>query len=325
MAKKENSDNKEPTIYDIPGVGEKTAEKLIEFGYDDLMKLATSSSYELADVLGIGEGLAKKIVEGARKLLKMGFESGLDIFNKRQETKFISFGVKSLDELFGGKGLETGAITEFFGEFGSGKTQIAHQMAVNVQLPQEQGGLGKGVVYIDTEGTFRPERIVQMAKAKGLDPEEVLRNIRVARAYTSEQQMMFAEKIEDLIREEKFPVGLVIVDSLTSLFRAEYVGRGSLAERQQKLNKHMHTLQKLADLYNFAVIVTNQVMAKPDMFFGDPTAAIGGHIVGHNSTFRVYLRKGKKNTRVARMIDSPHLPEGEVVFVVDEEGLKDVK
>jgi len=324
MAKK-GEEKKEPTIYDIPGVGDKTAEKLIEYGYDDLMKLATTSSYELAEVLGIGEALAKKIVEGARKLLKMGFESGLDILQKRNNYQYITFGSKALNELLGGKGVETGSITEFFGEFGSGKTQIAHQLAVNVQLPPEKGGLGKGAIYIDTEGTFRPERIMQMAKAKGLNPEEVLKNIKVARAYTTEQQMMFAEKIEDLIKEENFPVGVVIVDSLTSLFRAEYVGRGSLAERQQKLNQHMHTLQKLADLYNFAVVVTNQVMAKPDMFFGDPTAAIGGHIVGHNSTYRIYLRKGKKNTRVARLIDSPHLPEGEVVFVIDEEGIKDVK
>jgi len=322
---KKNDGKKEASIYDIPGVGEKTAEKLIEFGYDDLMKLATTSSYELAEVLGIGEALAKKIVEGARKLLKMGFESGYDILQKRNNYQYITFGSKALDELLGGKGVETGSITEFFGEFGSGKTQIAHQLAVNVQLSVDKGGLEKGAVYIDTEGTFRPERIIQMAKAKGLDPEKVLKNIKVARAYTTEQQMMFAEKIEDLIKEENFQVGVVVVDSLTSLFRAEYVGRGSLAERQQKLNQHMHTLQKLADLYNFAVIVTNQVMAKPDMLFGDPTAAIGGHIVGHNSTYRIYLRKGKKNTRVARLIDSPHLPEGESVFLIDEEGIKDVK
>jgi len=322
---KKNDGKKEASIYDIPGVGEKTAEKLIEFGYDDLMKLATTSSYELAEVLGIGEALAKKIVEGARKLLKMGFESGYDILQKRNNYQYITFGSKALDELLGGKGVETGSITEFFGEFGSGKTQIAHQLAVNVQLSVDKGGLEKGAVYIDTEGTFRPERVIQMAKAKGLDPEKVLKNIKVARAYTTEQQMMFAEKIEDLIKEENFQVGVVVVDSLTSLFRAEYVGRGSLAERQQKLNQHMHTLQKLADLYNFAVIVTNQVMAKPDMLFGDPTAAIGGHIVGHNSTYRIYLRKGKKNTRVARLIDSPHLPEGESVFLIDEEGIKDVK
>ncbi|HIQ51308.1 MAG TPA: DNA repair and recombination protein RadA [Nautiliaceae bacterium] len=322
---KKNDGKKEASIYDIPGVGEKTAEKLIEFGYDDLMKLATTSSYELAEVLGIGEALAKKIVEGARKLLKMGFESGYDILQKRNNYQYITFGSKALDELLGGKGVETGSITEFFGEFGSGKTQIAHQLAVNVQLSVDKGGLEKGAVYIDTEGTFRPERIIQMAKAKGLDPEKVLKNIKVARAYTTEQQMMFAEKIEDLIKEENFQVGVVVVDSLTSLFRAEYVGRGSLAERQQKLNQHMHTLQKLADLYNFAVIVTNQVMAKPDMLFGDPTSAIGGHIVGHNSTYRIYLRKGKKNTRVARLIDSPHLPEGESVFLIDEEGIKDVK
>ncbi len=135
--------------------------------------------------------------------------------------------------------------------------------------------------------------------------------------------MLLAEKVEDLINKEGLKVKLVIVDSLTAHFRAEFIGRGTLAERQQKLNKHMHQLLKVADSYNIAVYVTNQVMAKPDMFFGDPTQAIGGHVVAHASTFRIYLRKGKKGSRVAKLIDAPNLADGECIFRVEEHGLED--
>ena len=192
-----------------------------------------------------------------------------------------------------------------------------------MQLPKEKGGVNGKAIFIDGEGTFRPERIMQFAKAAGLNPEDALKSIKVARAFNSDHQMLLAEKAEELIKEDS-DIKLLIVDSLTAHFRADFTGRGQLADRQQKLNKHMHTLMRLANQYNLCVYVTNQVMAKPDMFFGDPTAAIGGHIVSHNSQTRIYLRKGKKGTRVARLIDSPHLPDGECCFEVTEEGLKDV-
>jgi len=219
-----------------------------------------------------------------------------------------------------GGGFETGAITECFGEFGSGKTQMAHILAVNCQK-QDPDAI---VVYIDTENTFRPERIIELAKAVDLEPEKVLQNLKVARAYNSDHQMLLAEKVDDLIKNQKLNVRLVVVDSLTAHFRAEFIGRGTLAERQQKINKHLHVLLKMADTYNICVYVTNQVMARPDMFFGDPTQAIGGHIVAHTSTFRIYLRKGKKGSRVAKLIDSPSLPEREVNFFVETGGLKDI-
>ncbi len=199
-------------------------------------------------------------------------------------------------------------------------TQLAHSLTVNCirQYPESY------VVYIDTESTFRPERIVDIAKAQGLEPEKVLKQIKVARAFNSDHQMLLAEKVEDLLKKQGLRVRLVIVDSLTAHFRAEFIGRGTLADRQQKINKHMHTLMRLAELNNLCVYVTNQVMAKPDMFFGDPTEAIGGHIVAHASTYRIYLRRGKKGTRVAKMIDSPSLPEGEATFVLDTSGVRDV-
>jgi len=309
-------------ISDLPGVGPAIAEKLMDSGYVDMMSIAVSSPKELSDVADIGEATAAKIVQAARKTADVGnFETGAALLERRSKVGYITTGSKSFDELLGGKGFESQAITEFFGEFGSGKTQIVHQMCVNVQLPKENGGLGGHVFYIDTENTFRLDRIKQMAEAYEFDTDEILSKIHVARAYNSSHQMLLVEKVNELSKE--FPTRLLIVDSLTSHFRAEYIGRGALADRQQKLNKHMHDLLRWGDLNNGVVLVTNQVSAKPDAFFGDPTRPIGGHIVGHTATFRLYLRKSKGGKRIARLIDSPHLPEGEAVFSVLTEGIRD--
>ncbi|MBI4182124.1 MAG: DNA repair and recombination protein RadA [Candidatus Aenigmarchaeota archaeon] len=203
----------------------------------------------------------------------------------------------------------------------SGKSQLAHQLAVNVQLPRDRGGVGGKALFIDTEATFRPERIVDMAKAVGLDPQEALENIFAARAYNSDHQVVLSEKAEDVIREHG--IRLMVVDSLTAGFRSDYTGRGTLANRQQKLNRHLHHLQKLADVYNMVVFVTNQVMARPDIMFGDPTAPIGGHIVGHQATYRLYFRRSKGEKRIAKLIDSPNLPDNETVFTVVKDGIRD--
>lgn len=312
----------ESPIQGLPGVGPAIAEKLVEAGFSDMMTIAVSSPKELADVAEIGEATATKIIQAARKQADIGsFETGVALLERRSRIGCITTGSKSFNELMGGKGFETQAITELFGEFGSGKTQLALQLCLNVQLPPEKGGLDSQVFFIDTENTFRPDRITQMAEGLEMDPAEALQRIHVARAYNSSHQMLLVEKVKELSKE--YPARLLIVDSLTSHFRAEYVGRGALADRQQKLNRHMHDLLRWGDINNGAVVVTNQVAAKPDAFFGDPTRPIGGHIVGHTATFRLYLRKSKGNKRIARLIDSPHLPEGEAVFSVNQTGIGD--
>ncbi len=314
-------------IEKLPGVGPATAEKLKDAGYDSVMAIAVESPKTLAEVAEIGESTAAKIINAAKKAADIGnFESGMKIMERRKGIKKLTTGSKNLDDLLGG-GVETESITEFFGEFGSGKTQIMHQLAVNATIPVEQGGLGGEVAIIDTENTFRPERIIQMVegvnKSTGLnlDPEEVLSKIHVARAYNSSHQILLGEKLFEIAKE--MPIKLVVVDSLTAHFRAEYVGRGALAERQQLLNRHMHSLLKFATLSGAAICVTNQVAAKPDAFFGDPTRPIGGHIVGHTATFRIYLRKSKGDRRIARLIDSPSLPDGEAVIRIIEDGIVD--
>ena len=311
----------EPTIEDLPGVGPATAEKLREAGFDDLLAVAVMSPSELADQAELGEAVSSKIIQGAKKLANIGgFVSGSALLDRRKQVQKLSSGAQSLDELLGG-GFETQSICEVFGEFGSGKTQIGHQLAVNTLLPVDQGGLGGEVFYIDTEDTFRPERIAQMANGIGIDPNEALERIHVARAYNSAHQMLLVDEIKRM--SKSVDVKLIIVDSLTSHFRAEYVGRGMLATRQQKLNRHLKELKQLSDVFNALVLVTNQVMSKPDAMWGDPTKAIGGHIVGHASTFRLYLRKSKGGRRVARLIDSPNLPEGDAVISVTEDGIRD--
>lgn len=307
-------------IEDLPGVGPNTADKLKEAGFREINLIAAASPAELKDAAGLGERASTNIILAAKDSLNIRFNTGLEMLEKRKLVKRITTGSKALDNLLGG-GIESQAISEFYGEFGSGKTQIVHQVAVNVQLPENKGGLGKGAIFIDTENTFRPERIIQMAEGQGLDSDAILENIQVARAYNSADQILWAEKASEMAQDGD--IGLIIVDSLTSHFRSDYVGRGTLADRQQKLNRHMHTLQKAGDVNNLAVVLTNQVMARPDVFFGDPTAPIGGHIVGHTSTFRVYLRKSKGGKRVARLVDSPSLPDGEAIFSVETKGLQD--
>lgn len=315
---------KELGVEDLPGVGAATAEKLKEGGYHDLISIAVASVAELVELTGVGEAVARKMINTAREKMEMGFESGTDLLKKQESMLRISTGSKALDALFGG-GIESQGITECYGQYGAGKSALAHQLAVNVQLPKEKGGAGGMAVWVDTESTFRPIRIQQIAKANGMDPQKALQNIRIARAFNSDHQMLLAEKVDDLIKKDNLPIKLVIIDSLMSHFRSDFVGRGQLADRQQKLNKHIHALLRLATSNNIIVYVTNQVMSKPDTFFGDPTEAVGGHVVGHGMTTRVYLRKGKKGTRVAKMVDSPALPEAEAPYVITEAGIRDVE
>ncbi len=316
----EKKDPDELTIEDLPGIGPKGAQKLRESGYTELISIAAASAGEISAACEISTATAEKIIQSARQQLDMGFKTAADLQEKRKEVGRITIGSKNLDALLGG-GVETQAITEAFGMFGSGKSQIGFQLAVNVQLPKGEGGLNGRCVFIDTESTFRPERITQLAEAKSLDSKKVLKNIFVAKCYNSDHQVVLAEKAKELVREHN--VKLLVIDSIMSHFRADYAGRGELAPRQQKLNRHIHALQKLADTYNVAIYITNQVMARPDMMFGDPTTHIGGHVIAHGSTFRLYLRKSKANMRIARLIDSPNLPEGEAVFTLTENGISD--
>jgi len=308
------------SIRDIPGVNPAIADKLEAAGYSSAWTVVVARVDELAEKTGIPPTVLQKVIENARRALGITFKTAREVKLERLNIKKITTGSKSLDDLLGG-GIETKTITEFYGEYGSGKTQICHQLSVNVQLPPERGGLSGKAVYVDTEGTFRWERIEAMARGLGLEPDQVMDNIFYMRAYNSDHQVSIIDDLFTFV--PKNDVRLVVVDSVTSHFRAEFPGREHLAERQQKLNAHLHQLMRLAEAFNIAVVVTNQVMARPDVFYGDPTTAVGGHVLAHTPGVRIQLRRSKGNKRIARVVDAPHLPEGEAVFIITEEGIRD--
>ena len=332
----------------LPGVGPATADKLRDAGFESFQSIAVASPGELSNTADVGESTAADVISAARDAADVGgFESGADVLRRREEIGKLTWGVEAVDDLLGG-GVETQSITEVYGEFGAGKSQVTHELAVTVQLPEEHGGLEGRAVFVDSEDTFRPERIDDMVRGlsderiqAAMDQREIegspddeeatealveafLDKIHVAKAFNSNHQILLAEKASDIASEyddTDWPVRMVCVDSLTAHFRAEYVGRGELAPRQQKLNKHLHDLARVANLHNAAVVVTNQVQSNPDSFFGDPTKPIGGNILGHKSTFRLYLRKSKGTKRIVRLVDAPNLPDGEAVMRVENGGL----
>ena len=332
MAKKKGSIDKESqdkeslskssySLKDLPGVGDATLKKLKEAGILSVRTLAMYPLNKLTDEVGLGIKTAEKLVKTAQDVEKMGFKSADLIWEKRKLLNKLTTGSQNFDELLGG-GVEPGAVTELFGEYRTGKTQLAHQLCVNVQLQYEQGGLEGNALYVDTEGTFRPERIIQMASALDLDYNEILKNLTIGRAYNSDHQILLIKEASRIIEEKN--IKLIIVDSLIGHFRSEYVGRGTLASRQQILNTHLHDLLRLSEVYDeLAVIFTNQVSARPDVFYGNPLIHTGGHIVAHGATIRIFLRKGKGEQRIAKVVDAPNIPESDTVFTITEDGIKD--
>ncbi|HKM77151.1 MAG TPA: DNA repair and recombination protein RadA [Candidatus Bathyarchaeia archaeon] len=323
-------ENNEPTsekrrkyeiIEDIPGVGPATAEKLKEMGFRTVESLATATIKELSQV-GVSEKQAAKVIGEARESLALSFIRADELIKMRQNVRRLTTGSRQIDELLGG-GLETQTITEFYGEYGVGKSILCHQLAVNVQLPEEKGGLNGSALYIDTENTFRTEWIVRIATTLKMDPVQAAKNIIYSEAFNSDHQTLLLEKADKVIQDNK--IKLIIIDSLTSHFRSEYLGREMLAERQQKLNSHLHRLVRLARAFNACAVVTNQVMSKPDQFFAMAIEPVGGHIVSHTSHTRVFLRRTASGpVRICRLISSPYLPEGERIFKITEEGIKDI-
>jgi len=332
MAKKEVQPNNESQddasqpkvkydLTDLPGVGDATLKKLKEAGIISIRTLAVYPLSKLVEEAGIGEKTAQKIIKSAQEIEKMGFKSADIIWEKRKILKKLTTGSPNLDDLLGG-GIEPGSVTELYGEYRTGKTQIAHQLCVNVQLAYEDGGLEGGALYIDSEGTFRPERIIQMASSRDLDYNKILRNITYGRAYNSDHQVLLVKESAKIIEEKN--IKLIIVDSIIGHFRSEYIGRGTLANRQQILNTHIHDLLRLTETFDeLAILFTNQVSSKPDVFYGDPLRATGGNIIAHGATIRIRLRKGKGEQRVAKVVDAPHLPEEDAVFSITEDGIQD--
>ncbi len=308
-------------ITDLKGVGSTTASRLRAAGYTSIESIAITPLDELVEKTGISGETAERLLQKVRDLLGLEYITALDLFEKKRRAQRLTTGSRNLDRLLGG-GVETQAITEFIGEYGAGKSQICMQLCVTAQQSPDQGGLGGKVLFLDTEGTFSPQRVHAIAEARGLEARPILERIIYARCYNSDHQMLIVNRAPKVVEEEG--IRLIVVDSLISHFRGEYVGRERLAERQQRLNQHIHRLLRLAELYNSVVVFTNQIQANPSGFvLGDPNRPAGGHVVAHASTHRLFIRKGRANTRVITVIDSPSLPEEKTRFAITAKGVED--
>lgn len=306
------------------GISAVDVRKLMDAGFHTVESIAYTPKKNILLIKGISENKADKILAEASKLVPMGFTTATQYLLKRADVIYISTGSVELDRLLGG-GFETGSITEIFGEFRTGKTQICHTIAVTCQLPIEGGGGAGKCLYIDSEGTFRPERLEAIGRRFGVDSSEVLENITYARAYNADHQTALLQEASALMSESRY--SLIIVDSSMALYRTDFSGRGELSARQMHLSRFLRFLLRLADEFSVAVVITNQVVAQVDgasaMFNADPKKPVGGHIMAHSSTTRLYLRKGRGENRICKVYDSPCLPESEAMFSIAPEGIID--
>ncbi|KAI0197786.1 DNA repair protein rhp51 [Astrocystis sublimbata] len=309
----------------LAGLTKRDCQLLMDGGFQTVESVAYTPKRVLEQVKGISEQKAAKIIAEASKIVPLGFTTATEMHQRRSELISITTGSKNLDTLLAG-GIETGSVTELFGEFRTGKSQICHTLAVTCQLPFDMGGGEGKCLYIDTEGTFRPVRLLAVANRYGLNGEEVLDNVAYARAYNSDHQLQLLTQAATMMCETRF--SLLIVDSATALYRTDFLGRGELSSRQSHLAKFLRSLQRLADEFGIAVVITNQVVAQVDggpsaMFNPDPKKPIGGNIMAHASTTRISLKKGRAETRIAKIYDSPCLPESDCLFAINENGIGD--
>ncbi|KAK9480803.1 Rad51-domain-containing protein [Lipomyces japonicus] len=308
------------------GITSSDLKKVLEAGYNTVEAIAYTPKRVLLNIKGISEAKADKMLLEACKLVPMGFTTATEYHQRRSELISITTGSKQLDTLLAG-GVETGSITEVFGEFRTGKSQLCHTLAVTCQLPIDMGGGEGKCLYIDTEGTFRPVRLLAIAQRFGLNGQEVLDNVAYARAYNADHQLQLLNQAAELMANSRFSI--LIVDSIMALYRTDFSGRGELAARQMHVAKFLRTLQRLADEFGIAVVITNQVVAQVDgmagMYNPDPKKPIGGNILAHSSTTRLSLKKGRGEQRICKVYDSPCLPESECIFTINEDGIGDPK
>ncbi|KAK9465413.1 Rad51-domain-containing protein [Lipomyces arxii] len=324
-----DAENSDFTIFDVDelqnlGINASDIQKLRAAGIYAISTVLSTTRRNLLKVKGLSEVKVDKIKEAAGKIINAGFISATEQAHNRKRVQAITTGSKQLDGILGG-GVKSMSITEVFGEYRCGKTQMAHTLCVTAQLPKDMGGAEGKVVYIDTEGTFRPERLRDIADRFAVDPDQVCDNITYARALNSEHQMELIEKLGNTFADGSYR--LLIVDSIMAQFRVDYSGRGELNERQQKLNQMLGRLNRLAEEYNVAVFMTNQVQSDPGasalFAAADGRKPVGGHVLAHASATRILLRKGRGEERVAKLQDSPDMPEREAAYCIGEGGIQD--
>lgn len=304
----------------LPGVTKGTIEKIKAAGVTTVEALGRQTKKKLSELAGIGADTAEGAIEKAVNYTSKGFITGDALALLRGQRTHLTTGSEEVNQLLGG-GIESQTTTELSGTNGSGKTQMCHMLAITAQLPVAEGGLGGEVAWIDTEDTFRPERIMEICRERGLDGEEFVKRIHIGRALTSVHQAKLTHQLFELVPDNN--IKLIIMDSMMGHLRSEYLGREMLSARQDALKGILQTLMQVALSTKTTVVYTNQMLANPVLFGGNkPT---GGHVMGHAATMRLEVRKGRNENRVMKLTKSPYLPEGEAQFLITGAGVEDTE
>ncbi|KXH77155.1 MAG: hypothetical protein AM326_05665 [Candidatus Thorarchaeota archaeon SMTZ-45] len=291
----------------VPGVGPAAAKRLRDAFITTAEILSVQNPIELQERTKLGEATVRKIIRAARDTTgKFGFRSGIELEKEQAKIPRLSFGISSIDEKLMG-GLEAGSIIEFYGGFSSGKTQWCHHLAVRAQLSIEKGGLEGRVLWLDSESSFKTNIIRANAIRWGLDPDVALGNINVAPMALSSQIEDTFEQIQLLLAEGEFK--MLVIDSLTGLFRAEYRGIGTLATRQQTINGILNSMRRMGIATEAVFAYTNQVTTQISNYGGNAYAPAGGHVVSHASDYRFYAGKGSEGKRKLVLRDNAGVPE----------------
>jgi DNA repair protein RadA len=314
------------SLSQLKGLGAVTEKKLNGFGVTSLIDLCVRGSKEIAEITGVTKSTTDTWCMGSHKLLEEkgiirdSSMSVLDLLEYQKNFDVLKTKCNALDDLFNG-GLEPEATYEIYGEFGSGKTQFCNTLTVEAINDNDN------VVWIDCEDTFKPRRIMEILQARGYaDDEEEAKDMlgRITYFYcpNTEQMMGTVNALSDLLIEKK--PRLVVLDGAIGQFREEYLGRGTLAERQMQIARLMTHVKNISYYFKCTVIFTNQVMSDPSVMFGDPIKPIGGNVVAHASGYRLYFKKpGKKH--IARMVDSPEHAQADAEFILNDKGVADLE
>jgi DNA repair protein RadA len=292
---------------------------LQKLGLTTIGGLAKASPQNVSAVTGLDIFQAVELCRSAaHKIRNQAIEDNLLFTNasnlSTNKMERIFTGSKSLDSLFGG-GIEVGAVTQFYGDPVTGKTQLCHTLCVMLLLPCE-------VIYIDTEHRFRPERIGQISISRGLDSQSILKRIKVAKPSDSNEQELYTDAASSIINKSESSVKLLIIDSMTDLYKADYCGRKNLAERQQRLNNQMHNLSRLAQKNKIAVVITNQTSDTPDSFYNNKSP-IGGKTLLYSSSYIVLLKGSRYDRMYAELTRSPFQQPDKIRFSISENGIED--
>lgn len=308
-------------IKGLENLDSELTQQLVKAGYKSVQAISIAIPSDLAEDVEITLEKAEEIITRALTQVSSPPKSAAELLKLEQERGKVSTSSAALDGLLAG-GAWTGEITEIAGTFSTGKSQLCFQLSVNAQMDKEEGGLGGKVFFVDTEGTFSATRVGEMALARDLDPAQVLENILVARVLDSQHQTRIVQQINEIAKEQN--IVLVIVDSIAAHFRADYIGNARLPERQQRIMQHASSLTNLAYVHGMAVVVTNQMVQKVDNVTGASqiTPALG-ESWSHRPQTRLILRKSPGTARIARLSDSPRRAEGEEVFYITDNGIRD--